>query len=166
SSCCGYTEGSAGCRFQGNRCRCPFIIVPTRLSPFSELHHRRPSKPVVLPPNYVYGRPIEAAASSSSPSSGTFSQLDDETRTHHRRLPTSGVAPNYVYGRPPSSDPSDHDHNKNTMTNDDDEAPELRRTVDGDDYDHQKAPKRDDNRSDDRQTTRGDGDGEWSQGDD
>ncbi|KAK4307385.1 hypothetical protein Pmani_020841 [Petrolisthes manimaculis] len=166
-SCCGYTEGSAGCRFQGNRCRCPFIIVPTRLSPFSEIHHRRPSKPVVRPPNYVYGRPLEAAAS-SSPSSGTSSQVDDGTRTHRRRHPTSGLAPNYVYGRPPSSDPSDHDHSKN-MTNDDDddEAPEFRRTVVGDDHDHQqKAPKRDDYGSDDRQTTRGDGDGEWSQGDD
>ncbi|XP_045120953.1 uncharacterized protein LOC123510154 [Portunus trituberculatus] len=37
-SCCGFTEHTAGCRFVGNRCRCPFIS-PRPLTFFMRRHH-------------------------------------------------------------------------------------------------------------------------------
>nr|XP_053652935.1 uncharacterized protein LOC128702633 [Cherax quadricarinatus]XP_053652936.1 uncharacterized protein LOC128702633 [Cherax quadricarinatus] len=46
-SCCGYTESSVGCRYQGHRCRCPFLVPrPIPISNFSgilALTRRRPS---------------------------------------------------------------------------------------------------------------------------
>ncbi|KAK8376873.1 hypothetical protein O3P69_010068 [Scylla paramamosain] len=40
-SCCGFTEHTAGCRFVGNRCRCPFIS-PRPLTYFMRRHHHSP----------------------------------------------------------------------------------------------------------------------------
>ncbi|XP_050712123.1 uncharacterized protein LOC126996077 [Eriocheir sinensis] len=40
-SCCGFTEQTTGCRFVGNRCRCPFISHRP-LTFFMRRHHPLP----------------------------------------------------------------------------------------------------------------------------
>ncbi|KAG7158306.1 hypothetical protein Hamer_G008954 [Homarus americanus] len=45
-SCCGYTKSSVGCRFQGRRCRCPFVIPrPVPFTPYDIYHHLRRQRP-------------------------------------------------------------------------------------------------------------------------